>query len=571
MLQQLGVTDASFLYMETPETPMHVGSLYVYELPAGHTGDFYEDFKAYIASRLHLSPVFTRKLAQLPFDIDAPLWIEDDAIDLEYHIRRATLPKPGRFDQLEELVAELHSGLLDRSRPLWQIYIIDGLADGHVAEYTKFHHAGFDGSAAMALIRVLYDTTPVPRPVPPRPAPHQKEALDLINLIGLLYASPLRQYLRAMQIIPDFLKVWTKLTLLDPETLRLEPPALPPLSPWTPLNVAITNQRSYAARTVSLKNIKRIAKTNGTTVNDVVLAMCGGALRRYLGGNDSLPPAPLTAFVPMSLREAGNMQMSNQTIGMICSLATDTDDPVDRLRAIHQSSEKAKHLTDTIKSVALDMYSPWGVPMLVSGAMNLLGRYHLTDRMRPIANLTISNMIGSPVPLYIAGAKLLANYPMSIPIHGAALNITVMSYGENLDVGLVACRRTVPDVHKIADYMVEALDELSSALFKPAKPVGATHRAKKKRATGKTARRERTHASAKPAKVKTPAAAKGVQNQQDKPKYPYIAANNGTVTDAARQLAAGKSDGADARAASGESSTTTPSSTGSKATEPVER
>jgi diacylglycerol O-acyltransferase / wax synthase len=522
MLQQLAQTDASFLYMETAETPMHVGSLYLYELPPGYHGDFYEDFKAWLAGRIHLFPIFTRKLVQLPFDIDAPVWVEDDNIDLDYHVRRHTVPKPGRFDQLEELAGRLHSNFLDRSRPLWEIYIIDGLADGRVAEFTKFHHAGFDGSAAMALIQQLYDTTPVPRPVPP-PTAHKKEEADLLNLMGLLFASPVRQYLRAMRGMPDLFKVWSKMALPDPETLRLVPPELPPLAPLTRLNVAITSQRSYAARTVSLKEVKQVAKANGVTVNDVVLAICSGALRRYLRGKKDLPADPLTAFVPISVREAGNLQMSIQTIGMICSLATDVADPVKRLRAIHDSAQKAKYLTDMIKPALLGMSLPWGTPFLAYGFMNILGHYRLTERMRPLANLAISNMISSPMPLYLAGAKLVANYPISIPTHGSALNITVQSYCDNLDIGLTACRQTVPDVRKLGDYAVNALAELKAATFgyvtaqeaaAAEKPAAARGGAKKRRRSA--TKKVRASAARAPAPSKEPKAPR-VLSAQDNP------------------------------------------------------
>lgn len=466
MLHQLADADASFLYFETPETPMHVGGLYLYDLPPAYSGDFYEDFKKWIGERMHLFPIFTRKLVQLPLDVDAPAWIEAEEVDLSYHIRRHTVPKPGRFDQLEELVGRLHSNFLDRSRPLWEIYIIDGLADGRVAEFTKFHHAGFDGSAAMALVQKLYDTTPVPRPVPPPPPPHEKEQADMINMLSLLIASPMRQYLRAMRNIPDIFKVWSKLFLPDPETLRLLPPELPPIAPATRLNVSITSQRSYAARTVSLKDVKQVAKSNNATVNDVVMAMGSGALRRYLREKKDLPRESMTAFIPMSVREAGDMQMTIQTIGMIGSLATDITDPVKRLHAIHESAQKAKYLTDTLKPALLGWPLPLGAPIMAYGMMNIIGRYHAADRLPPFANLTISNVVGSPIPLYISGAKLIANYPMSIPVHGSALNITVQSYCDSLDMGLTACRHTLPDVRKIGDYMVAALAELKAATFK---------------------------------------------------------------------------------------------------------
>ena len=520
MLQQLAGADASFLYFETPETPMHVGGLYLYDLPPGYSGDFYEDFKKWIGERMHLFPIFTRKLVQLPLDIDAPAWIEADDVDLDYHIRRHTVPKPGRFDQLEELVGRLHSNFLDRSRPLWEIYIIDGLADGRVAEFTKFHHAGFDGSAAMALVQKLYDTTPVPRPVPPPAPPHEKEHADMVNMLSLLFASPMRQYLRAMRSIPDIFKVWSRLFLPDPETLRLLPPELPPIAPATRLNVSITSQRSYAARTVSLKDVKQVAKSNGVTVNDVVMAMCSGALRRYLSDRRDLPREAMTAFVPMSVREAGNMQMTIQTIGMISSLATDITDPVKRLHAIHESAQKAKYLTDTLKPALLGWSLPWGAPIMAYGMMNMIGRYHVADRLPPFANLTISNVVGSPIPLYISGAKLIANYPISIPVHGSALNITVQSYCDSLDMGLTACRHALSDVRKIGDYMVAALAELKTAMpqravphtvapeavtsaEKPA-PVSPAHAKKRRSAVAKPVRPKVAKVASKPKPAKEP-------------------------------------------------------------------
>lgn len=475
MLHQLGAIDANFLYMETPETPMHVGGLYLYEMPAGYTGDYYEDVKSLIKSRMHLFPIFTRKLTPLPLDIDAPLWVTDHEVDLDYHIRRYTVPTPGHFGQLEELVGRLHSNPLDRSRPLWEIYILDGLADGRIAEYAKFHHAGFDGAAAMAFLQSLYDLTPTPRQVPPPShSDDDDETIDPFKLMGLVYTNAVRQYLRAMQAIPDFLKAWTKLTLPDPATFKREPAEIPHLAPATRLNVSITSQRSYAARTVSLAEMKRVAKANGITINDVVLAMCSGALQRYLQEKEDLPRESLTAFVPVSVRNSGDTEMNNQVFGMICSLATDVLDPMKRLEVIHESAQKAKRFTETIKSAVMNILSPWGAPFIMHGLMEMLGHHHLADRTRPLANLTVSNTVGPPVPLYLAGAKMVASYPLSIPTHGSALNITVESYCDNLDIGLTACRHTVPDVRKLGDYVVAALEELKAATIELVTPREAT-------------------------------------------------------------------------------------------------
>lgn len=465
-MQPLNAVDAGFLGMESVKTPMHVGGFYLYELPPDYKGDFYENFKTHFARRMHLFPVLTRKLAQLPFSLDVPLWVHDDHVNLDFHIRRLTLPKPGRFDQLEALVGQLHAALLDRSRPLWEIYIIDGLADGRVAEYAKFHHAGFDGAAAMAFLSNLYDPTPVPREVPP-PVPRVKEELDLLKIAGLVYTNALRQYAHAMHAIPDILKAWAKLTVVEPDTLKLQAQQLPWLSPWTRLNGSITNQRSYAARTVLLSDVKRIGKANGATVNDVVMAMCGGALRRYLGEKNELPPQSLTAFVPVSMRELGDARMNNQIFGMVCLLGSDVADPLERLHAVRDGSKKAKRFTDTIKAAVLGMFSPWGVPFLLNGLMDMAGQFRVAERTPPLANLTISNNVGSPVPLYIAGAKMVDTYPISIPTHGNALNVTVQSYDGRLEIGITACRGVVPDVSTFADYVVEALAELDAAMRKP--------------------------------------------------------------------------------------------------------
>ena len=567
MLQQLGTIDANFLYMETPETPMHVGSLYTYELPTGYTGDFYDNFKAHIKNRMHLFPILTRKLTQLPFDIDSPLWAKDNDVDLDYHIRRHTVPKPGRFDQLEDLVGRLHSNFLDRSRPLWEIYIIDGLADGRVAEYAKFHHAGFDGAAAMAFIQSLYDLTPISRPVPPPSiTDDDNEIVDPVKLMGLVYSNAVRQYFRAMQAIPDFLKAWAKLSLPDPNTLRLEPAEIPHLAPATRLNVSISSQRSYAARTISLKEVKQLAKANGATVNDVVLATCSGALQRYLRDKKDLPRESLTAFVPISVREAGNTEMNNQVFGMICSLATDVRDPMKRLARIHESAQRAKRFTETIKSAVLNILSPWGAPFLLHGLMDMLGHYHMADRTRPLANLTVSNNIGPPVPLYLAGARLVSCYPMSIPTHGSALNITVQSNCDNLDIGLTACRHTLPDVRNVGDYLVTAFEELKAAALKLAasqqattaaaeKPAAKAARAKKER-VAKTAG---TKASRKSATKRAPTT---------EPKAPHVmSAKDNPVDRDSKRMQADPRLGAAAAHALSERTTATPStSTGVNAT-----
>ena len=469
-MKKLGGMDASFLYMETPETPMHVAGLSLVELPEGYKGSFYEDYKAHIGRRMHLAPLLSQKLVPVPFEIDHPLWDEDDDIDLDYHIRHLTLSAPGSIEQLEDLVGRLHSNFLDRSRPLWEFYVIDGLQNGQVAIYTKIHHALVDGGAGMALNNAMYDVTPEPREVeaPPPKRHHAAKQFDPALLLGTAYTNFLNQQIKAIQAIPDIWKTISNFAAPTDGAPRLPQAQQLLIAPKTSLNRAITSQRIYTARYLSLAEAKRISKKVGVTLNDVVMAICGGALRRFLDEKNDLPDEPLVAFVPVSLRQPGNADMNNQVFGMLCSMATDVADPLERLKAINASSSNAKQLTGRIKDIAPRDYALFGAPYFLQGLIGLYGRSKLADQLPPSANVTISNVPGPQTPLYLAGAKLVTLQPVSIPAHGVALNITVQSYCGSLDFGFTACRRTVPDIRKLADYHVAAFRELSEAV--PAEP-----------------------------------------------------------------------------------------------------
>jgi WS/DGAT/MGAT family acyltransferase len=469
-MKSLGGLDASFLYMETPQTPMHVAGLSIVELPKGFHGNFYEVYKRHLASRLHLFPVLMKKIVPVPWDIDHPIWIDDDALDLDYHIRESRLPKPGTMEQLEDLVGRLHSNFLDRSRPLWEFYVIDGLADGHIAVYTKIHHAAVDGGAGMALTNMMYDLTPAGRQVTPPPPAAKQELPDALELIGGAYKNMLSQQVSALQKIPDVLKAIASVTMpVVGNVVRIPTQGLPNLiAPKTILNATITSQRSFTARSLPLAAAKAIAKESGTKLNDVVMATCAGALRRYLIEKHALPKESLVAFVPVSLRDPGNTEANNQVSGMLCSLATDIRDPLERLKAIQESSRQAKDLSGRVRDAQPRDFSIFGAPFVMHEAMQLYGRSRLADRLPPPANVVISNVPGPQTPLYVAGAKVLTLYPVSIPAHGMALNLTVQSYCGSLDFGLTACRKTVPDLRKLAGYLDESLQELYDAIF-PAK------------------------------------------------------------------------------------------------------
>lgn len=459
-MKHLSGLDATFLHLETPEMPMHVGSLNVLDLPKGYKGDFYEDAKQFMASRIHLADVFTRKLALMPFDMTNPVWVEDDDIDLDYHVRHITLPKPGTNRQLQQYVARLHSTLLDRSRPMWEFFIIDGLKSGQVALYTKVHHAGIDGQAGVALGKAIFDLEATGRVVkPPRARPRSSGyQLGMAELATAALRNTAQQYVKLFKMAPAIARALGGLAKPDEKAAEKDAATAPKkfnlFAPRTSLNVSITNQRTFAGRTISLAETKHIAKHFGVSLNDVVMATVAGALRHYLADNNELPAKPLVAGVPVSLREAGDDTANNQASMILVSLATDITDPVQRLKAINASSNASKSTMNRFKAMILDDFPTFAAPWLVSGIASMVGRSGLVNLLPPAANVAISNVAGAPFPMYFAGALVTSYYPVSIASHGTALNVTVQSYNGRMDYGLIACRRAVPDITEIGDYML---------------------------------------------------------------------------------------------------------------------
>ena len=470
--------DASFLYFETPETPMHVAGLTLFDLPDSYRGRFHQVYRDFLATRLDLAPIFRRKLANTTLALDHPSWVEDKSFDLDYHVRGIVLPAPGSFAQLEQTVARLHGELLDRTRPLWQFTIIEGLADGRAALYSKVHHASLDGGAGMVLTQAMYDVTPQPRPpMAPAAVPQPVEQPNALTGLGTLYVDFLRRQVDALNKFPDLLRAVNNVVLPKiPEGAKLgdllqrgDGPKLPPLiSPRTVLNVQITGERSYAARSMPLAPARRLAKAAGAKLNDIVMAICAGALRHYLQERKALPRRALTSFVPISLRELGNTDMTNQVSGMIVSLATNVADPVARLKEIIASSRNSKQIAGQTKDAMPTDFSFVGAPVILSAMSRVYGRSGIANWVNPPCNVVISNVPGPPVPLFCAEAKVSSLYPVSIPAHGIALNITVQSYVDNLDFGLTADRRAVPDIDVLADYMAISFQELQAAIAPPA-------------------------------------------------------------------------------------------------------
>lgn len=469
-MNHLSGIDAAFLHLESPEMPMHVGSLHVLELPEGYSGDFFEDVKACLAERLHTADVFTRKLALMPFDLSNPVWVEDDDIDLEHHVRHITLPKPGSNTQLQQYVARLHSTLLDRSRPLWEFFVIDGLRSGEVALYIKVHHARLDGQAGVALGRAILDTEPAGRRIkPPRAKLRRNDyQLGVAELLGAALSNTAQQVVKLVKTLPAIAGAAKSVLLPAKDESGKRPWPLPKnldfLAPRTSLNVAITNQRRFAARTVPLAEVKLIAKLAGVSLNDVVLGTVAGALRDYYLGHRELPAKSLKAAVPVSLRAAGDESANNQVSMVLMTLATDVADPLQRLKKIAEASTNTKAMMGQMKAAIPTDFPMLAAPWLMSGLASLYGRSRLANVLPPLANVAISNVPGIQQQLYFAGAKIVSYYPVSIPAHGMALNVTVQSYNGRLDYGLTACRRALPDIMELADALLAEHRKLLQAV-----------------------------------------------------------------------------------------------------------
>jgi len=496
-MSHLSIVDGAFLHLESPEMPMHVGSLALFDPPAGGATDWYEAVKAHVASRMHLAPVFTRKLALMPFDLANPVWIPDDDIDLDYHVRYLVLPKPGTMAQMEALCARLHSSLLDRSRPLWEFYVIEGLADGRLGFYSKVHHAAVDGQAAVAMANSVFDLTPEPRRVkPPRARRGHRYQLGVAELLGAALSNQARQVVEFVKLLPPMAgaAVGAARQALAERRAGGAAAAGPKLkmAPPTPFNVPITNQRAFAGVSLPLGEVKAIGKGLGGSINDMVMWLCSTALRDYLAEGRELPPKTLVAGVPISLRAEGDTSANNQVSGTVIDLATQEKDPVKRLAQIMAGTQAMKATMGSFGNLIPTDFPSLGSPWLLSGLASLYGRSRLASRLR-VANLTISNVPGPQVPLYLAGATMTGMFPLSIVVHGVALNITVQSYRGQLCFGLIACRRAVPDVGELAQALDRAmgalrkLAEVQAAAAPAAAPEPAPEPAPRKRARPKLA------------------------------------------------------------------------------------
>jgi WS/DGAT/MGAT family acyltransferase len=461
-MNRLSALDAGFLYLETPETPMNIGSVTIFAPTTASRDTIFQRFRDHTVARLDLLPSYRRRLQMTPLGIDHPVWVDEEKLDLDYHIRRRALPHPGSMEQLRSLIGELHMMPLDRARPLWQYHLIEALEGGGFAVYAKVHHADMDGVSGIATMSVVFDFSPDPAPVPATKATGPAQKPNFVQLMGNALRDFVGQDLRLVRAAPSFALALARVAQRTARTFRLLPDSLR-LAPKTPFNVSISSERSYGTASISLADVKRIAKARNATVNDVVLAICAGALCRYLSARKALPRKPLIAAVPVSLREPGHTELNNQVAAVLCSLATDVADPLQRLAAIAASAEDSKRRFFDIRDIWPSDISFFGAPILVTGLARLAAYTRISGILPNVMNLWISSIPGPQQPMYCAGARALHYFPVSIPFHGLALEITTQSYLDDIEFGLTACRATVPDVQAIADDMIQELAVLKRA------------------------------------------------------------------------------------------------------------
>ena len=449
------LADQMFLLPESREQPMHVGSLQLFTPPPGSGPDYLTELYFDALRATDIAKPFRQRPHRSIGTFGQWTWVEDTELDLEHHIRHSALPPPGRVRELLALVSRLHSTLLDRHRPLWEAHLIEGLADGRFAVYTKLHHALMDGVSGLRLLERTLSSDPDSRevrmPFEERPrTPRPKSGGGLLSLP-----------LQAGQAAWDLATLTPRVLRLAEQGLRDSGVVLPLQAPRSVLKVPITGSRRFAAQAWPMDRIKAVGKAADATVNDVVLAMCASALRTYLLELDALPDAPLVAMTPVSLREEDDDADGGNAVGTIlCNLATDVEDAEERLLAIRTSMRAAKGALRGLNQLQVTALSA-----AVMGPLTLGLAPSLQSAVRPPYNLVISNVPGPKEPLYWNGARLEGMYPLSIPTNGQALNITVTSYAGSMEFGLIGDRRSLPHLQRMLPALDQGLADLEKAFL----------------------------------------------------------------------------------------------------------
>jgi diacylglycerol O-acyltransferase len=457
---RLTALDLAFLALETQNSPVNVAGLGVFHIPKGYKGNFVRKLLARLRDQT-AGPPFDRKLSSTS-PVVLPEWIKDENFDLEYHVRHSALPKPGTWNDLVALASRLHSRVMDRERPLWEFHIIEGLSGGRFAIYMKMHHAAIDGMGGIEILENCYsedENAPLYAPWRGLEKKRKKKRVSY-GLIERAFKTT-KQLVDQAALSADLGRL---LMGHGMKTVGLKPDnsPVPFTAPKSILNVPISGARRFAVGSLSLGRIRALGKAAGTTVNDVILATCAGALRAYLVERDALPEESLLANVPVSIRQIN--RSGNQITYIGARLCTDQRDPLKRLKGIGLSTRQAKQEVDDVSPAAAITFA-----VLAQGLVAVLNRFRISNLLPPPANVTISNVPGPRKPLYFGGALMAANYPLSVLVDGQALNITVISYCDAVDFGLMACRDAMPDLNHMADLILESFEELEQAVARSAR------------------------------------------------------------------------------------------------------
>lgn len=461
-MQRLSGLDASFLYLETAQQPLHVCSILELDtstMPGGYTFDRFRDA---LDQRIKAMPEFREKLADNRFNLDHPVWVDDKDFDLDRHLHRIGLPTPGGRKELAEICGHIASLPLDRTRPLWEKWVIENLSGtdpkdgGRIVVMTKVHHAGVDGVTGASMMSQLCSTEPDAPPPDPVDGVGDANPVEIAVTGAVKFAT---RPLKLINALPVTLSSVVDTVRRARNGLAMTPPFA---APKTVFNANVTGHRNVAFAQLDLEDVKTVKNHFGVKVNDVVLALVAGVLRKFLDDRGELPKNPLVAMVPVSVHDRSDRPGRNQVSGMFARLETHIENPAQRLRSIAETNSVAKQHSSAIGATLLQDWTQFAAPAVFGVAMRVYAASNLSGA-RPVHNLVVSNVPGPQVPLYYVGCEAKAMYPLGPIFHGSGLNITVMSLTSKLDVGIVSCPELLPDLWDMADDFVVALDELVTA------------------------------------------------------------------------------------------------------------
>lgn len=460
-MDRLSGLDASFLYFESSTNLLNVCGLLKLDTSTMPQPYDFHMLRAGLRERIGGNPAFRRKIHNPVLNLDHPVWVDDEDFDIEHHVRRVTVSPPGDRDKLADVCADIAAQPLDRSRPLWEMWVIEGLDDGSVAVLTKMHHATVDGVSGASLVSELCslepDAPPIMASVPKPPAPTRPSDRRIILDGAVRFATRPVSFAKLLAPSAAVLPEWIN------RARRGKAMPAPFTAPRTSLNGTITGHRSVAFARMDLAEVKEVKNAFGCTVNDVVLTIASGALRKYLADRNELPDSSLVAMVPVSVHGKTDAPGTNKVSGMFSSLSSDIADPVERLAAIAEQNRVAKEHHKTLSASLLQDWAQFAAPNTFGLAVRVYSKLRLAERHPVIHNLVISNVPGPPMPIYFLGARITGFYPFGPVFDGAGLNVTVISNDGHLDVGLIACRELAPELWDLSDDLPIALAELVSA------------------------------------------------------------------------------------------------------------